>query len=188
MNNAATINKTKTVRILGEVNVQAITELVLGLPDGLWEYETKNRNNDFKCFHSTEHIILKFHKSITDPSQFMTKPLWGIWEDKLMPLIKTAVKPYEYEKGVIPKAMFAKLLAKSKIDSHIDSGERNRYCHKIHIPIQTDPDVLFYVGNQPYELKVGYAYEVNNIVPHHVINNSSKDRIHFIFEYFNQEY
>lgn len=176
--------KTTSVRHLGKVDISSIKSDILALPQGMWEYETKKRENDFNCFHSTEHILFRFHHPTPDHTKFISKPLWNIWEQRLMPLIDEAVAPYNYSNGVIPKAMLAKLLPKSQIDRHVDRGRRNHHCHKIHIPIQTDEKVQFFIDDKPYALLEGQAYEVNNVIHHHVINDSEQSRIHFIFEYF----
>ena len=83
--------------------------------------------------------------------------------------------------------MLAKLIHGYKIDAHIDAAPRNRQIHKIHIPISTNPDVIVTIGGEEFYLEEGYAYEVNNIVRHKVVNNGNTDRIHFIFEYYNEK-
>ena len=94
------------------------------------------------------------------------------------------VAPYGYTKPAYPKAMLARLAAGHIIDSHVDGAGSNLHTHKIHIPIQTNLGAIFYVNKVPHHLEEGMAYEVNNIVPHAVENFGQTDRIHFIFEVF----
>ena len=177
-------NKAKTVNRLGKVDTETIDELILKIPEKIWQMETKNRDNDFSCFTQTQHIIFKFNLNTVEHKSFSNRPLWKIWQPILLPIMEQAVAPYGYKNGIIPKAMLARLSAGGEIDEHIDAGPRNRQIHKIHIPIQTAPEVLFYVDTESYHLAKGYAYEVNNIVKHKAINNSKEARIHLIFEYF----
>ena len=39
------------------------------------------------------------------------------------------------------------------------------------------------IGGQPYQFKVGEAYEINNQMMHSVMNKGDEDRITFIFDY-----
>ncbi len=80
--------------------------------------------------------------------------------------------------------MLAKLAAGSYIDEHTDGAGSNLLAHKIHIPLQTNNDTTMTVNGQTKHLQKGHAYEVNNIVPHSVENNGKTDRIHLVFEVF----
>ena len=179
-------NKTKTVRHLGRVDISSIKSKILQIPEAIWNMETKKRENNFSVFTQTEHIVFRFNRNLHDHTSFFDKPLWEIWKPHLQPIMKEAVTIYNYENGIVPKAMLAKLKAGGVIDRHIDSGPRNRQIHKIHIPIQTSSEVLFYIEDEAFEMKEGHAYEVNNIVRHKAENHSSIDRIHLIFEYYNE--
>ncbi|MGB0525423.1 MAG: aspartyl/asparaginyl beta-hydroxylase domain-containing protein [Flammeovirgaceae bacterium] len=175
--------KTTSVRCLGKVDISTIKPLILNLSEAVWSAEDKRKMNNSNCLHHTQHIILRAQTSLEHSKSYVERPHWKFWEAKLMPVIQQAVAPYEYEKGTVPKALFAKLLHGYDIDAHIDTPPRNRQIHKIHVPIQTNPDVTFSVGGASFHMKVGYAYEVNNIASHSVSNKGDIDRVHFIFEY-----
>jgi aspartyl/asparaginyl beta-hydroxylase (cupin superfamily) len=51
------------------------------------------------------------------------------------------------------------------------------------VPITTNPRVRFNIKGQPYQFKVGQAYEINNQKTHSVMNKGDEDRITFIFDY-----
>ena len=80
--------------------------------------------------------------------------------------------------------MLARLTAGGKIDPHTDGAGSHLLTHKIHIPIQTNDKVQFYIHDRAYHLREGYAYEVNHIAPHRVENLGTCDRIHLMFELF----
>lgn len=52
----------------------------------------------------------------------------------------------------------------------------------------THEDVLFTVLDNTMNMKAGSAYEINNGMPHSVINNSNVDRIHLIVDLLPNEY
>lgn len=74
--------------------------------------------------------------------------------------------------------------AGGKIDRHLDGAGSNLLTHKIHIPIQTHDKVRFFIKDNAYHLREGYAYEVNNIVTYAGENLGTSERIHLIFEVF----
>lgn len=55
--------------------------------------------------------------------------------------------------------------------------------HRIHVPLLTNPDVIFLVGGKQVTMDVGNGYEINNQLVHRVHNGGDEDRIHFIFDY-----
>jgi aspartyl/asparaginyl beta-hydroxylase (cupin superfamily) len=78
------------------------------------------------------------------------------------------------------------LKSNSKIDKHIDAGKSLSICHRVHIPIITNKNVLFEIDNEIKNLKEGEMWEINNSEKiHSVVNNSNTDRIHLIVDWIN---
>jgi|AntAceMinimDraft_5_1070358.scaffolds.fasta_scaffold05849_3 quercetin dioxygenase-like cupin family protein len=65
------------------------------------------------------------------------------------------------------------------IPKHSDGGG-----FKLHIPIVTDPDVVFNVNNKNYILEEGNVYIVDVGVHHFYVNNSDIDRWHLICDVY----
>jgi len=65
----------------------------------------------------------------------------------------------------------------------VDKHQSFHKGHRIHIPITTNPRVRFMIDGQPYQFKLGEAYEINNQKQHSVMNKGDEDRITFIFDY-----
>lgn len=53
---------------------------------------------------------------------------------------------------------------------------------RIHIPVQTDPDVEFCVAGKRIELEEGGCYYINVNLRHRVTNRSAADRIHMVID------
>jgi aspartyl/asparaginyl beta-hydroxylase (cupin superfamily) len=70
------------------------------------------------------------------------------------------------------------------IHPHRDENPAAKWPHKIHVPLQTNDNVTFYVDGVAYQFQEGEAAEVNNMALHAVENRGSTDRIHLIFEYY----
>jgi aspartyl/asparaginyl beta-hydroxylase (cupin superfamily) len=77
---------------------------------------------------------------------------------------------------------------RSGIKSHVDGGVMLQLGRRIHIPLITNPKVIFEVFEEKKYLEVGNWYEINNIIPHSVINDSDHDRIHAIIDIMPNKY
>lgn len=82
------------------------------------------------------------------------------------------------------KARLLKLNAHSEISQHQDIfiGEDAAKVIRYHIPIFTNPDVIFTVGGTSYHLEAGNLYRVNTALPHSVKNSGNTDRVHLVFD------
>ncbi len=179
-----TITKPDTIHQLGAVDIGPLKSLVDCLSEKVWRQENERKENNFYCFHHTQHIIFRFIEGNQHPCKFYSNPIWSIWRKILLPMMEQVAAPYNYSQPIYPKVMLARLAAGQIIDRHVDGAGSNLYTHKIHIPLQTNPQARFIVKEWAYQLKAGQAYEVNNIAPHAAENFGEIDRIHLIFELF----
>ncbi|TAJ50561.1 MAG: aspartyl beta-hydroxylase [Nevskiaceae bacterium] len=175
--------KTQSVRPLGQVDISGIRDDILAIPDEVWALENQGKPNKFEALDTTQHIVFRFVNSLQDWRYSHDRPLWALWRERLEPVLRQATAPYGYAHGIYPRVMFARMPAGSAIKPHIDASRSASWPHKIHVPITTNQQVRFYVDPCAYHLEVGYAYEVNNLVTHSVVNGGNTSRIHLIFEY-----
>ena len=134
-------------------------------------------------FPLADYIVLKFPDHYPDTHVGASyRAAWAIWKPFVEPLIEVACNALFATPYATSKIMFARLLPGGVIPMHVDSNKSSVVPHKVHIPIVTDPDVHFEVGDRTHHLPVGAAYELNNLLPHSVRNSSGKSRIHLIFD------
>ena len=99
--------------------------------------------------------------------------------EKLKVLITEDVGPGDYI-----TAVFTKLYAGYDISPHIDIGQPFRDNPRIHIPIVTNNDCLFTVGNETVNMKVGEMWEINNFNKVHSVHNRGvTDRVHLMIDW-----
>lgn len=182
------VKKPTDIRELATVEVSRLIALASRISPETWGQEDRHKENDFAVFHHTQHLVFRFISENRDPEDFYANPAWDVWKPVLMPLMQQAIAPYGFRNPQFPKAMLAKLAAGHQIDPHYDGAGSNQRVHKIHIPLVTNPEAEFLVGDGRFHLDVGKAYEVNNIISHGAVNQGSEDRIHFIFEVFEGDY
>ena len=176
--------KTTSIRRLGAVDVAALREAVLAIPEQLWDAENASKPNRFEALDRTRHIVFRFVSNFQDWREFYDRPLWPEWQPLIEPVLAQATADYGYRRGAFPRIMLARMAPGGVIQPHKDGNPAARWPHKIHVPLQTNDKVIFFVDGTGYHLSEGEAVEVNNMATHSVTNAGATDRIHLIFEYF----
>ena len=178
--------KTGSVRRLGVVDIARLKEAVLAIPEDIWQRENADKPNRFDALDRTCHIPFRFVREFDDWRVSDNMRLWTEWSDLLEPVLKQATAAYGYERGAYPRIMLARMAPGGVIHPHRDANPAAKWPHKIHIPLQTNQKVTFFVEGVGYHFPVGHAVEVNNMGIHAVANEGDTDRIHLIFEYFDR--
>jgi len=82
------------------------------------------------------------------------------------------------------RVMLAKMLEESSIPLHRDPGPYFQTYRRFHVPIITNPMVLFKCGHNDKEMymEAGSLYQLNNLWLHGVDNYSPYERIHVIID------
>jgi len=91
----------------------------------------------------------------------------------------------EFGSGEFYRVLITKLDPCSTIPPHCDVGLSLMKARRTHIPLITNSDVEFMVGEdlKPIHLEVGKVYELNNARKHSVFNPTDKFRIHLIIDW-----
>ena len=179
--------KTTAVKHLGPIDIDALRDAVLALPQSTWDRENADKPNRFEALDKTQHIVFRFVDKLGDWRQSHDRPMWGEFQALLEPIMAQATAPYGYARGGFPRIMLARMAPGGVIHPHIDASPSAKWPHKIHVPLTTNPGVVFFIKPQNYHFPVGQAVEVNNLDVHAVANQGDSDRIHLIFEYFDRD-
>ena len=166
-------------KYVGEIDTSKIVKKV-DFMSSFWE-EFDYRQNRFKVHQHTQTIPILFDADfrLSNPTPSKWYPLF---KDHLTKLQDIASK--FYGDGYIIRCILTNLKANKNIEPHIDQGNSLNTGKRIHVPIITTDKVLFTVGGEEKNLRVGEMWEINNTnKPHAVYNNSDEDRVHLIFDY-----
>ena len=170
---------------LGSADVDALIERVNGIPESLWDAENRDKPNKFARLNDTRHIIFRFLSNPDNLFDYSDHPsLRDEWKDCLLPIMERAAEGLGYRDYRFPRVMLARLPAGGEVSRHSD-GEASHYVHKIHVPLITNAETIFHIGQKSEHLPVGEIIEVNNKRIHSVSNDGRQDRIHLIFECYN---
>ena len=176
--------KTLSIRRLVRVNIAPLRDAVLAIPEEVWNAENAGKPNRFDALDRTQHLVFRFVSNFNDWRQSYDRLAWRQWRPLLEPVLDAAVASYGYERAAFPRVMLARMAPGGVIQPHRDGNPAAKWPHKIHVPIQTNSEVTFFVDGAGYHMAEGEAVEVNNMGVHAVTNGGTTDRIHLIFEYY----
>ena len=152
-----------------------------------WDNEyTKARNEKYPNHQSTKVIPLMWsvegltrEKEYINPkTRFFEKYYNESFFDNLLNLV---------DGSYVVRIIFTKLLKNERILPHVDAGDNLIKNRRIHIPIKTNQDVKFTVGDETRVIKRGEATQINNSKVHGVWNHSDEDRIHLIVDIYDED-
>jgi hypothetical protein len=91
---------------------------------------------------------------------------------------------YNHVEGTkLGRIMLVKLLPSGIIGKHIDPGQYFQEHYRFHVPLITNPNVLFYgEDNIPIHMPEGFLSQLANRRWHSAENKSNVDRIHLIVD------
>lgn len=153
-----------------------------GLTAGLWKqhYNTKDYEGSWSV------IPLRSFMGLLDANFSAPVSLNGenrYQDTELMqhcPYVQEVLDWFQCEKTAV---RLMNLAAGAVIKEHCDdalnleAGEA-----RLHIPVQTNPQVAFYVANEQVPLQAGDCWYLNLSLPHKVHNLGDSDRIHLVID------
>jgi aspartyl/asparaginyl beta-hydroxylase (cupin superfamily) len=113
--------------------------------------------------------------------------LWNtylpIFESEILS-IQEQLKLILNQDGEIISFMFVNLPSKKQVMPHVDWLPFASKFDRFHIPVITNNDCIFTVGDESKNLKVGELWEINNDkFIHSVYNGGETDRVHIIMDW-----
>lgn len=159
-------------KYLFDYDVSTIKKELSNLTNEHWKFDTL-RQEAFKDGHGdTESIIFLFagaRRRVITPDSFNSAV--GDAAEKIR-------KHFGNDAKIIT-LMVVRLFAKKQIPEHADGGMLTQI-HRCHLPIITHKNCEFYINKKRFPFTKGKVFELNNVMPHSVVNNSNIDRVHLI--------
>lgn len=167
------------LRLNEQLDVATIREEIERLPAEKWLESERERLFDV---HRDTQALLMVHFEDHKYTKPEYRELYYGLRHAIEPVIDY-ISRYYRNNGFIVRLILAKLAAGGKIPKHTDAGYSLLNCHRVHLPIVTNPDVIFHVGGEEINMRVGELWEVNNGTVHAVENRGTEDRIHLIVDW-----
>ncbi len=179
-------------RRLGELNVSLIKDLVLQLTNEHWSLNDV-RQKRYEVHKSTQAINLVYDEDFRHMKPTVHEA-YDLFAPVLYPIFNMITDYYESSeeilakfgkpvKGYFIRVNLVNLKAGGSIDEHRDMNFSLAHSHRVHLPIVTNPDVIFKVGSEELHMKEGEVYEINNRRLHSVVNAGQADRVHLILDW-----
>ncbi|MEM7569311.1 MAG: aspartyl/asparaginyl beta-hydroxylase domain-containing protein [Pseudomonadota bacterium] len=92
---------------------------------------------------------------------------------------QTVLKSFQ---TVVGRTRLMRLSPGAAVPRHTDVNYYWRHRIRVHVPIQTQPEVLFTSGKDSIHMAAGEAWVFDNWRQHTVENGSTQDRIHLVFD------
>ena len=106
-------------------------------------------------------------------------------KETLLPLMNGVLNKLKcVELGYI---LIVNLKAGGFVSAHNDEGAYAEHYERYHLVLSSEEGNLFTCGDESVHMKAGELWWFNHREEHAVINNSSKDRIHIIFDVVREE-
>lgn len=167
-------------KLITTENVKNFKKIVKNFKQEDWD-EFDFRQKTYKVHRNTETIPLIF-----DTDFRLENPTYSEKAKLFEKELKQFNNIFEniYGEGILIRAILVKLKANSVVDPHIDKGESLKKCCRVHIPIITNENVYFTVGNETKIFKEGEFWEINNSGKiHSVENKSNYGRVNLIADW-----
>ena len=144
-----------------------------------WKQNTL-RQQSYQAHKDTETIFLRFGDIANDINHIINYPLYNHYSRTINSYLQELKQHYTIVDYTV---IIANLKKGGIITPHVDKAEFFDSCHRVHIPIRTNPKCIFQIGHQTLHMKQHHGYEISNTnCKHSVINKGNQDRYHLIFD------
>lgn len=83
---------------------------------------------------------------------------------------------------VLGRSRLMKLAAGAEVAAHVDFNYHWYTRVRIHVPVVTNPDVVFHCGEESLHMRPGESWIFNSWKRHRVINGGDSDRVHLVID------
>ena len=177
------------IEVYGEVDIVALREKLLALPNSFWQCDrynraslAANRPGDAVFFFNdiptcvNRNILRESGSGFVNVLRYADRPLF----EDVTALIERDILPFFPDCDMM-RVQVAELPPGEVIEPHRDVGILTRV-HRLHVPLVTHKGVKFIIQRQTFFLEEGRLYDLNNAVVHSVVNESDVMRVHLLID------
>lgn len=109
------------------------------------------------------------------------------FDGAMQPTPALGESPYLYQTvasfgEVVARSRLMRLAPGAQVAEHVDFNYHWVSRVRIHVPIVTDPSVIFYCGDESVHMAVGQSWLFDSWRRHRVINDSNLSRVHLVID------
>ena len=177
---------------LGEIDIAPLQAAVAALDEARW-HDDETRQKLFEAHASTNTIKLVFDADYRHHAPTV-HPAFGEFAPVIDPILQTVRAHYartlrqrrwiaRHGAGYFVRVILTRLQPGGQITPHADGGYSLSRCHRIHVPVHSNDDCRFQVGDTQVAMKPGAIWEINNRLVHAVSNEGATARVHLILDF-----
>jgi len=175
------------LRVVDTIDVSKVKNIVAELTEQQWDENTSRQSSFKNHSHTKTYFLVDYDLGWKMGEEYCPTILKE--DSKLWECIKPIVKLLEnYHDGSVARVIIPKLLPGGIIDGHKDGGDYLESVRRHHIPLITNENVFFTVGEDCVNMEEGEIWEINNNFFHEVENPSQEDRIHLLIDIIPNKY
>ena len=153
---------------------------VLSMTPGDWSKYKKRKNTGGVASYNSDTIPL-----IYDTRHGLNSNIQHENYERFSPYVNEIILATVEHIGKVKvrQAMLTKLNAHTVIPRHQDKGPLTAKTHRIHVPIITNTECIFSVGDESRNMRTGEIWIIDNVGRYHSVeNNGDCDRVHLIVD------
>jgi hypothetical protein len=178
------------LRELGQIDVQAVRAGLGALDAEFWQRDRASRTRfagerpgDAVYFYNDEPPFARksslAEAQATDRILVLRNRTYPLFAEVEL-LVTSAVLPL-FPACDLLRVQLAELPAGQTIARHRD-GDLLALIHRLHVPLTTNPGVVFTIADADYRLAESVLYELNNAAAHSVRNDGATTRVHLLID------
>jgi hypothetical protein len=177
---------------IGEVEVNQLKALVDLLTPEHWQAD-QMRQSRYDVHAHTQAIALVYDYDFRHQNPTVHQA-FGMFKSAVMPIVQLVAEYYDntdkgielakqHGQGYCIRLNLVRLNPGGEIKAHQDKNFSLAHSHRVHIPIISNKEVIFTVGEESCSLVPGSVVEINNRKMHSVVNSSKEARVHLIMDW-----
>jgi hypothetical protein len=179
----------------GKVNADTLIAGLKSVPDDFWTADRETRaklagNRPGSAVYHYNDFPPSLNRAMPAPEirngtvHVLRYPQRALF-DEVTRLIEEEIKPH-FPSCDTMRTQLAELPPGAVIEPHMDNGVLT-LIHRLHVPLITDPGVVFHIGTgagrfESFHIEAGRLFDLNNVRPHAVVNNSQVRRVHLLVD------
>lgn len=179
-------------RRVGSANVASVQALVEKLSDESW---LQDSTESFAAQHDDKiQVVFLVHDDLLRHDQPKQRPALEVFGNVIRPVLAMTAGHFEsspagqklterFGAGYFVRAKLLRVASESSFAAEADSNLSEVHAHRIHLPIITNENTRFTVGDETLTLPSGEIYEINNLRDRQIENDGDIPCVHLVLDY-----
>ncbi len=183
---------TDSFKRIGSANVTTVKALVDRLTESSWTQDS------IDAFGSSPddgaQVILLVHDDELRHDKPTKQPALEVFSQAIRPILAVTADHFDvspegralierYGAGYFVRARLVRVCSGGTFLATPDESLSEINSHRIHVPVASNDDVRFRVGEQTLVIPEGEIYEINNLLPRNIANGGREACVHLVLDY-----